>query len=82
MGIQLQFLFGKPDNIHGTGIALGTEAGADIFLFTKLQAGGLVVMERAKGFALFIYPDIQAVGYFEDGAKCLRRNLQKCLAST
>jgi transcriptional regulator with XRE-family HTH domain len=55
MGIQLQFLFGKPDNIHGTGIALGTEAGADIFLFTKLQAGGLVVMERAKGFALFFY---------------------------
>jgi hypothetical protein len=42
------------------------EAGADILFLTELQAGCFVIMERTKGFALFIYPDIQAVGYFED----------------
>jgi hypothetical protein len=54
MGIQLQFLFGKPDNIHGAGIAPGAKAGGDVLLFAELQAGGLVVMERAVGFALFV----------------------------
>jgi hypothetical protein len=66
MGIQLQFLFGKPDNIHGSDITLGAKTGADILLFAKLQAWRFIIMEWAQGFALLIYPDIQAVGYFED----------------
>jgi hypothetical protein len=66
MGIQVQFLLGKPDDIHGPRITFGAKAGADILLFAKLQAGCFIIMERTQCFALFIYPDIQVVGYFED----------------
>jgi hypothetical protein len=47
MGIQVQFLLSKPDNIHGASIALGAKAGADILLFAELQAGSFIIMERA-----------------------------------
>jgi hypothetical protein len=57
MGIDFHVLLGQPDNVHCAGTAPGAKAGGYVFFFAELKAWGLVVMERAMGFALFVYLD-------------------------
>jgi hypothetical protein len=66
VGIDFHVLLGQPDNVHRAGIAPGAKAGGYVLFFAELQAGGLVIMERAMGFALLVHLDAQAVGYFVD----------------
>jgi hypothetical protein len=67
VGIDFHVLLGQPDNVHRAGIAPGAKAGGYVLFLAELQAGGLVIMERAMGFALLVYLYAQAVGHFQYG---------------
>lgn len=66
MGGQVQLLFYQLDLVHGTGGAPGAETGGDVFFFAELQAGVLVVVERAKGFPVPVHPDAEPLGHLHD----------------
>jgi hypothetical protein len=67
MGVYFHILLGQSDNVHRAGTAPGAKTGGYVLLFAELQAWGLVLMERAMGFALLVHLDAQEICYVQDG---------------
>ena len=54
------------DYVHRSGLAVGAEAGGDLFFLTELQTRCPVIMKRTKGFIVPAYAYADLLGYLRD----------------